>query len=55
MSSPAHPETPAKLDLSKWSKVPAALALVGGLGAAVGWALSPQQLGYSYLLAFMFS
>ena len=30
------------------------LAVVGGLGVVIGAAVSPQQLGYSYLLAFMF-
>jgi hypothetical protein len=40
--------------VSRWTKVPAALMVLGGLGTVTGWAVDPRQLGCSYLLAFMF-
>ena len=40
--------------VSRWTKVPVALMVLGGLGAAAGFAADPRQLGFSYLLAFMF-
>jgi hypothetical protein len=44
------------LDLSRWRAVPMWLALVGGLGAVIGWAVPSlrSQFAYSWLLAFMF-
>ena len=39
---------------SRWTKIPATLAVLGGLGVAVGVAVDARQLGFSYLLAFMF-
>ncbi|MFO1499905.1 MAG: quinol:cytochrome C oxidoreductase [Verrucomicrobiota bacterium] len=54
----AHRElpTPPPLDLSRWRGVPMWLMLIGGLGAAIGWAVPSlrQQFAYSWLLAFMF-
>ena len=56
----AHPpdsnshSIPAPLDLSKWSKVPLILIAVGAVGGLAGAFVNIQQLGYSYLLAFMF-
>ncbi|HSH92632.1 MAG TPA: hypothetical protein VK968_00635, partial [Roseimicrobium sp.] len=57
MSSHSHSDSPAKpLDLTKWSKVPNLLMIVGGVLAAVGFAVPQfrEQFGYSWLLAFMF-
>jgi hypothetical protein len=54
----AHREFPSSppLDLSRWRTVPTWLVLVGGLGAAIGWAVPSlrPQFAYSWLLAFMF-
>jgi hypothetical protein len=38
----------------RWVKIPALLALLGGLGAAIGLLADTKQLAFSYLLAFMF-
>ncbi len=38
----------------RWQKRAAALGVVGLLGVVAGWAVDPRQLGFSYLLAFMF-
>ena len=40
--------------VSRWTKVPAVLMVLGGVGAVAGFAMDPRQLGFSYLLAFMF-
>ena len=40
--------------VARWTKVSAALMALGGAGAGVGLAMDPRQLGFSYLLAFMF-
>jgi hypothetical protein len=40
--------------IARWTKISAALMVLGGAGAAAGLATNPRQLGYSYLLAFMF-
>jgi hypothetical protein len=56
-SSQKTKATPSsKIDLGKWSIVPPALIAVGGLGVLIGLAFPGlrMQLGYSYLLAFMF-
>lgn len=37
-----------------WRKVAVALLVLGGIGVAAGVAMNPRQLGFSYLLAFMF-
>src|SRR3954451_19782977 len=54
----AHREfpTPPPLDLSRWSAVPKWLMIVGGVGAAIGWAVPGlrHQFAYSWLQAFMF-
>ena len=54
----AHREFPPSppLDLSRWRTVPTWLVLVGGLGAAIGWAVPSlrAQFAFSWLLAFMF-
>src|SRR4051812_31786586 len=54
----AHREfpTPPPLDLSRWRAVPLWLMVIGGLGAAIGWAVPSlrAQFAYSWLLAFMF-
>jgi hypothetical protein len=38
----------------RWTKIPIACLLLGGVGAAIGATLDLRQLGFSYLLAFMF-
>lgn len=40
--------------VARWMKIPLALAVFGGLGVAAGFVMDPRQLGFSYLLAFMF-
>ena len=40
--------------VERWTKILLALAVAGGIGVAVGLAMNPRQLGFSYLLAFMF-
>jgi hypothetical protein len=50
------PKGLSPLSLGKWSWVPLALVALGGLGVLIG-AVVPSlrmQLGYSYLIAFMF-
>ena len=37
-----------------WQKLSLGLLAIGGIGVAIGWAANPRQLGFSYLLAFMF-
>jgi hypothetical protein len=39
---------------ARWTKIPVVLLALGGVGAGLGVALDPRQLGFSYLLAFMF-
>ena len=52
----SHTESAASdwLDLAKWRNVPTYSMVVGAVLAVVGLLLDPQQLGYSWLLAFMF-
>src|SRR3954468_21866037 len=38
----------------KWRRLPALLLAIGGILAVIGVLVNPQQLAYSYLLAFMF-
>ena len=40
--------------VNRWTKVPVALGLLGGVGVVVGLLTQPKQLAFSYLLAFMF-
>ncbi len=40
--------------VSRWTKIPLGLMVAGGAGVAAGYAMDPRQLGFSYLLAFMF-
>jgi hypothetical protein len=40
--------------VSRWTRIPLALMALGGLGAAAGAVANPKQLGFSYLLSFMF-
>jgi hypothetical protein len=40
--------------VSRWTKVPLGLMVVGGVGVALGATMDLRQLGFSYLLAFMF-
>ena len=42
------------LDLSKWRNVPNVLMVLGGIGAIAGCFRNSHQLGFSWLLAFMF-
>jgi hypothetical protein len=42
------------LDLSKWRNVPDVLMVLGGIGAIAGCLRNSHQLGFSWLLAFMF-
>ena len=48
----SHSEPP--LDLSRWRNLPNWLVAIGGIGAVAGLVLYPTQLGFSWLLAFMF-
>src|SRR6267142_7073202 len=48
------PVLPPPLDLSKWSKVPGLLMVIGAVIAVIGLFVSPLEFGYSWLLAFMF-
>jgi hypothetical protein len=41
-------------DLSKWRKLPWILIAAGGTAAAIAAIIDPTQLGYSWLVAFMF-
>jgi hypothetical protein len=43
-----------KNTVARGMKISAALMTLGGAGAAIGLATDPRQLGFSYLLAFMF-
>jgi hypothetical protein len=55
MSTSSHLPTPAaKLDLGRFNRVPAVLAVAGGLLCLAGAVWWPKQFGYSYLTAFMF-
>jgi hypothetical protein len=47
-------DSPPPLDLSGWRKLPAVLMAVGGALCLIGLLKSPQEFGYSWLLAFMF-
>lgn len=38
----------------RWRKIPQACLVLGAVGAAAGAMANPRQLGFSYLLAFMF-
>lgn len=38
----------------RWQKPAVAIFALGLIGVAIGWATNPRQLGFSYLLAFMF-
>jgi hypothetical protein len=38
----------------RWRKPAAAVLALGAIGVAAGWMADPRQLGFSYLLAFMF-
>lgn len=40
--------------IQRWIFLPRALAILGGLGVVAAALADPRQLGYSYLLAFMF-
>ena len=42
------------LDLSGWRKLPSVLMVIGGVLSVAGLAISPQEFGFSWLLAFMF-
>jgi len=53
----SHTETtylPPPLDLSGWRKLPAVLMTIGVILSVIGLIASPQEFGYSWLLAFMF-
>ena len=53
----SHTETtylPPPLDLSGWRKLPAVLMTIGAILSVIGLIASPQEFGYSWLLAFMF-
>jgi hypothetical protein len=54
MSSHEQTQSEPPLDLSKWRNVPTWLIAIGGIGAVAGCIHNPTQLGYSWLLAFMF-
>jgi len=57
MSSDNDSKQFAPLDISKWRNVPLILIVIGAIGAFGGTALSAtpwKQLGFSWLLAFMF-
>ncbi|MBM3836733.1 MAG: hypothetical protein FJ398_02015 [Verrucomicrobia bacterium] len=54
MSSHTESAAPGSLDLSRWRKLPTILMAAGGGLALIGLAIDPKQLGYSWLLAFMF-
>jgi hypothetical protein len=56
MSSNSPSSSVSGLDLAKWRNVPVILMVVGAVGAGAGLIFGgPQQFGYSWLLAFMFS
>ncbi|HEY5232378.1 MAG TPA: hypothetical protein VIK35_02435 [Verrucomicrobiae bacterium] len=53
----SHTETtylPPPLDLHGWRKLPAVLMTIGAILSVIGLIASPQEFGYSWLLAFMF-
>jgi hypothetical protein len=45
---------PVRISQSPWRHVPVALFVLGLLGASLGAWQDPRQLGYSFLLAYMF-
>src|SRR5580704_4940903 len=56
MSSHPQSASASGLDLSKWRNLPVTLMVIGAIGAGAGLIFGGvQQLGYSWLLAFMFS
>ncbi len=54
MSAHTNPETLAPLDLAKWRNVPNWLVAGGGLLVLIGAFVDRKQLGFSWLLAYMF-
>lgn len=53
--SPAAPAEPEPdIDLSRWRKIPLLIGVLGGLVLLIGFFRDPRQLGYSYLLGYMF-
>ena len=54
MNAHNQPAAETPLDLSAWRKVPNLLIGAGGVLAIIGWINNPQQLGYSWLFAYMF-
>lgn len=54
MSSQGETASGGLLDISKWRKVPNQLIGVGLVLAVIGFIIDPKQLGYSWLLGFMF-
>lgn len=53
-SHTANPPAAPPLDLSKWRKVPNVLLVLGAAGVLLGCFRNVHQLGYSWLLAFIF-
>jgi hypothetical protein len=54
MASHTTTEHVEPLDLSKWSKLPLILMVVGGLGALIGAFVSTRQFAFSWLTTYMF-
>jgi len=56
MSSPSKTSNSGlqPLDLSGWRNAPTILMAVGGLGVVAGFFVNQRQLGFSWLLAYMF-
>ncbi len=54
MSAQTKPAKLQPLDLSKWSKVPTMLIVVGAIAAILGAVINLKQFASSWLLAFMF-
>ncbi len=57
MTMSSHHDTtplPPPLDLSRWRNLPVVLMAGGGILSFIGLIASPQEFGYSWLLAFMF-
>src|ERR1700687_1437578 len=42
------------IDLNRWRKIPLLIGVLGGLVLLLGFFRDPRQLGYSYLLGYMF-